>query len=373
METFRINSKLIENEKEILIQTSNNPEEGTISSTIYIDGVLTELFKMPHSIEENPDKIMSLVRSTHSERKEELEALLAAYRGALSSSEAKEISELGLALYFKRFYMEAKDLLRSAVTLDPEFHSARQTLALVEMELGNLESAETFAAESVSQCPTYADYQNTLGEIHLVKEEYEKAVAAFIEAIKINLYYSRAYFNLGISMLHRIVLDSKAETVSNEISRCLDAFRKSAMIDSEFAISPYGQAIKALEDSQYSSALEQFLAVGQKVKEKIRADQASYFMHFIVLKDAAENDSVESRIQYLESEINKNPSYVDLYAELAKSYLEQSKKNWQRGISMYRKTLKLNPGYGSARRCLAEAEKKYGEICNTLDIIATRS
>jgi len=373
METFRINSKLIENEKEILIQTANNPSEGTISSTIHINGVLTELFKMPHPIEENPDRIMSLVRSTHSDRKEELEALLAAYRGALSSSEVKQISELGLALYYKRFYVEAKDLIRSAVTLDPEYHSARQTLALVEMELGNLESAEKNAAESVQQCPTYADYQNTLGEIHLAQEDYERAVSAFSEAIKINLYYARAYFNLGISMLNRIVSGAGNERASNESSRCLDAFRKSAMIDSDFAISPYEQALKSHEESQYSRALEQFLAVGQKVKEKIRADQASYFMRFVVLRDAAEDDSIESRIKYLESEINKNPAFVDLYAELAKAYLEQSKKNWQRGISMYRKTLKLNPGFGSARRCLEEAEKRYGEICNSLDVIAARS
>ncbi len=97
-------------------------------------------------------------------------------------------------------------------------------------------------------------------------------------------------------------------------------------------------------------SLEIFQSVGQKVKEKIRADQASYFMRFVVLKDITEDDSVEARIQYLEAQINKNPSYVDLYSELARSYLDLSKKNWQRGISMYRKTLKLNPGFGSARR-----------------------
>ncbi|MGH8016173.1 MAG: hypothetical protein ACREBV_08285, partial [Candidatus Zixiibacteriota bacterium] len=138
METFRINSKLKENDKEILIQTANNPSEGTISSSIYIDGVLTELYMLPHPIEENADKIMSLVKETHGCRKEELEALLAAYRNALSSSDAKLISQLGQALYYKRLFAEAKELLRSAITLDPEFHAARQALAKVELELGNI-------------------------------------------------------------------------------------------------------------------------------------------------------------------------------------------------------------------------------------------
>src|SRR3990172_3822690 len=158
METFRINSKLKENEKEILIQTANNPSEGTISSSIYINGVLTELFMLPHPIEENPDKVMSLVKETHGIRKDELEALLAAYRSAMSSSDTKLICKLGQALYYKRLFAESKELLRSAVTLDPEFHAARQVLAKVELELGNIKGALEHGTQAAQQCPRYADY-----------------------------------------------------------------------------------------------------------------------------------------------------------------------------------------------------------------------
>src|SRR5574341_559561 len=141
METFRINSKLQENDKEILIQTANNPAEGTILSSIYVDGVLPEMIMLPHPIEENPDRVMSLVKETHGVRREELEALLAAYHKATSSSDAKLICKLGQALYYKRLFEESKKLLRSAVTLDPEYHAARQALAKVELELGNVKAA----------------------------------------------------------------------------------------------------------------------------------------------------------------------------------------------------------------------------------------
>jgi len=373
METFRINSKLKENEKEILIQTANNPSEGTISSSVYIDGVLTEMFMLPHPIEENPDRIMSLVKETHGIRKEELEALLAAYRNAMSSSDAKLICKLGQALYYKRFYAEAKELLRSAVTLDPEFHAARQALAKVELELGNAKEALQHASQTVQQCPRYADYRNTLGEALLMNNDFPKAVSEFQDAVKINLYYAEAYFNLGLAVLQCIKVNPNESTAPNLLNRSRDAFKKAAMIDAEYAASPFDQGLRAIAGVQLNKALEYFETVGRRAKEKYRSDQATYFMRFVIMRDSAGEETVETRIKYLEKEITKNSSYVDLHSELAQCYLEQARKNWRKGIEQYRKTLELNPGFGSARRCLDEAERHYGELCHALERIISRS
>jgi len=373
METFRINSKLKENDKEILIQTANNPSEGTISSSIYIDGVLTELFMLPHPIEEDPDRIMSLVKETHGIRREELEALLAAYRNAMSSSDAKLICKLGQALYYKRLFAEAKELLRSAVTLDPEFHAARQALAKVELELGNVKGAMEHASQAANQCPKYADYRNTLGEIFMMNGEFVKAVTEFQDAVKINLYYAEAYFNLGLAILKSVKGNPHEHSAPNLLGRSRDAFKKAAMVDAEYAVSPFEQGIKALESTQLNKALEHFETVSKRVKEKQRSDQSNYFMRFVIMRDSAADESIEARIKYLEKEIAKNPSYVDLHAELAQCYLEQARKNWRKGIEQYRKTLELNPGFGSARRCLEEAERQHGELCNSLERIVSRS
>jgi len=373
METFRINSKLKENDKEILIQTANNPSEGTISSSIYVDGVLTELLMLPHPLEENPDRVMSLVKETHGIRKEELEALLAAYRNALSSSDSKLICKLGQALFYKRLFPEAKELLRSAVTLDPEFHASRQALAKVELELGNIKGALEQAAQAAEQCPKYADYRNTLGEILMTSGDFVKAVTEFQDAVKINLYYAEAYYNLGLAVLNCVKANPNEHSAPNLLVRARDAFKKAAMIDSEFAISPFDQGIKALESRQLNKALEYFETVSKRVKEKQRSEQANYFMRFVIMRDSAAEETIESRIKFLEKEISKNPSYVDLHAELAQCYLELARKCWRKGIEQYRKTLELNPGFGSARRCMDEAERQYGELCHSLERIVSRS
>ena len=154
METFKLNSKLQENEKEILIQTANNPSDGTISSSIYIDGVLTELFTLPHPLDESQDRVMSLVKDTHGTRKDELEALLEAYRSATSSSDPKLLCKLGQALFYKRLFAEAKELLCLAVTLDPEFHAAREILAKVELELGNSKEGLEHCSRAATRAST---------------------------------------------------------------------------------------------------------------------------------------------------------------------------------------------------------------------------
>lgn len=373
METFRLNSRLKENEKEILIQTANNPSEGTISSSIYIDGVLSELFMLPHPTDENSEKVISLVKETHGMRKEELEALLAAYRKALSSNDCKLICKLGQALYYKRLYSESNELLKSAVAIDPEYHAARISLAKVELELGNITEAIENAAQATRQCPRYADYRNTLGEAHMFNGAFASAITEFQDAVNINLYYADAYFNLGMAILKSVKINVNNHETPKLLVRSRDAFKKAAMIDSEYAVSSFEAGIKALEITQLNKAVEHFELVSKKVKEKQRAEQANYFMRFIIMRDSAADETIDARIRFLENEIAKNPSYVDLHAELAQWYLEQARKSWRKGIEKYKRTLELNPGFGSARKCQDEAERQYGELCNSLEKIIARS
>ncbi len=373
MESFRINSKLKGNEKEILIQTANNPSEGTISSSIYIDGVLTELFELPHPLEEDPEGIKSLVNETHGVRKEELEAILTAYRKAMSSDDPKFICKLGQALYYKRLFAESKELLRTATTLDPDFHAARLALAKVEMELGKFSEAMEYAAQAVKQCPQYADYRNTLGETLMLDGAFVKAATEFEEAVKINLYYADAYYNLGLSFLKCVKANPQQHSAPNLLGRSRDAFKKAAMIDSEYAVSPFELGIKALENTQLNKALEHFETVSKRVKEKQRSEQSAYFMRSVIMRDSGLADSIEERIKYLEKEIINNPSYVDVHAELAQCYLEQARHNWRQGIEQYHKTLELKPGFGNVRRCLEEAERQYAVLCNSIERIASRS
>jgi hypothetical protein len=76
METYRLSSKLKEKDREYLIQTANDSNVGTVATVIYVDGVLTETVNCPHPADVQPQEVLSLVKMTHNEKKQEIETLL---------------------------------------------------------------------------------------------------------------------------------------------------------------------------------------------------------------------------------------------------------------------------------------------------------
>jgi len=48
METYRLKSRLVDHDREFVIQTANDANLGAISSEIYIDGRLAEAASQPH-------------------------------------------------------------------------------------------------------------------------------------------------------------------------------------------------------------------------------------------------------------------------------------------------------------------------------------
>jgi hypothetical protein len=115
METYRLSSKLREKDREYLIQTANDNDLGSVATTIYVDGVLTETVNCPHPNEIKPQDVLSFVKVTHGEKKKEVETLLQTYARVLNSGDVESMSQLGTAFFFKGFYHEARELLKAEI------------------------------------------------------------------------------------------------------------------------------------------------------------------------------------------------------------------------------------------------------------------
>ena len=103
METYRLHSKVVENDKEFVIQTTNDAHSGTVASTVYINGVAAETLECPHPSEISPEEVLSLVKLTHDEKKKEVELLLKAYIKVISQGNPELMHHLGCAFFYKRF------------------------------------------------------------------------------------------------------------------------------------------------------------------------------------------------------------------------------------------------------------------------------
>jgi len=358
MEAFCLNSRIVEDDKEFLIQTTNDIKLGVIKANLFVDGELIDASVLPHADDISQEEILQLVKMAHVEKKSEMEYLLRSYKEILEKGRPEQMFHLGTALFCKRMYEEARNLFRSVVKLKHDYHEAYFFLCQTETALGHAEDAVNAGVKAVDLKPNYADYRNALGEAYLDANSCKRAVIEFEEAIKRNVYYADAYFNLALSFILNAVRKEDFSMSTDLTSRCLDLFKKAVLINPEFQTGNYNEAMAAMSGNDLKRAYYLFKGVREDKKEKQRQEKTAYFNRFLIYTDWLTENDINERINFLEREIDRNPDFVDLYYELGVCYLHRAKFNWQKGIENFQKALNINKDLKKATRGL-EMSKEY--------------
>ncbi|UCD63389.1 MAG: tetratricopeptide repeat protein [Candidatus Zixiibacteriota bacterium] len=373
METYRLNSRVVENDKEYVIQTTNDVALGTVSSEVYVNGKLADVARLPHPEQARPEEVLSLVKSTHGEKKKEIETLLKAYRQAMESTNPEIMYHLGLAFFYKRLFVEARELFEAAVKLNGRYHEASNFLGQAELGLGHNDRAVSAAEKAVATRPDYADYHNNLGEAYLAAKSLDKAQAEFARAIEINLYYGDAYFNYGLALILEARRDDRVAVVPNLVTKANDYFNKAALIYPGYKTATFEKGIRALEARDLKAAANLLYSVRQEKKESHGRRYAPYYMKYALHPQWITEKIVQDRIDFLHNEIVKNPTYVDLYAELSRCYLELARMQWKKGLEHFHKTLEINPGLAKIGSHLDAAEDVYDKIKQVVEKITDQN
>ncbi len=367
METYRLKSRLVEHEKEFVIQTLNDATLGAISSEVYIDGTLAESVSHPHPMDIRAEEVLSLLKEKHGQKKREIETLLTAHKKIMADGDREMMQHLGTALYYKGFFTEARDVFQALITIDPDNQQARNLLAMALLALDDVDGAVNVGAESVAARPGYADFHNNYGEALLSAGEFEKAHKQFKEAIEINLYYGDAYFNLGLTYIGLATASEFVKKSEKLLEKATDCFKRAAMINTGYDTGYFDEGIKALREGDINRAWTALHAVRRSWKIRHRREFAGFHMRFVLHPEWVSEHALNDRIRYLEREVQKNPGYVDLYTELGRSYFEQARLVWQKGIQQYRKARELNPSLGRIAERQEIAEKQYSDMNSTLE------
>lgn len=373
MESYRLNSKLIENNNEYLIQTYNDVGLKSVQTEIFVNGSQTETIKMPHPEEINAEEVLSLVKSVHNEKKDEIEILLKAVSKSQDSGSSEEISNLGMAFYFRKFYLEARELFKAACLLKPDYHQSLNFLGKAELALGDIEEAINYSQKAVLLRPEFADYRNNLGEAFLASKKYKEASLEFQRAININLYYSDAYFNYGLTLLINACEKQNQDLFKDFMSRARDFLTKASLINHEYRSNTFDNGIKALDEQDIKLAFNLLKQVRENIKENQRKKSAPYYMKYIVNPNWVTEKAIQERILFLKSEVEKNPTYVDLYSELAKCYMVQSKLFWEKGIEHYTKTSNLNSSLDDIDEYISKATKVMADMSEVVNFIEEKN
>jgi len=374
METYRLSSRLREGKREYVIQTSNDAAQGSVATTVFVDGVQTELVNCPHPAEITHDQMLSLVKLTHGEKKKELETLLKAYGQAMEKDDPELMFHLATAFFYRRFYREAAELFARVVQQAPDHHQALNYLGMTYLSLGEFALAVTAATRAVEYRPGFADYRNNLGEAYLAAGDTVPAIGEFEQAISINMYYGDAYFNLALAHLleaSRPAASQRAAQLVNKVRECLN---KASMIYPDYRQrSDYEAGMRALESGDLARALTQFHNVRETKKERHRQEFAAYYMRFVLYPEWVTERAVSDRIVYLEQELKRNPNYVDLQMELAQCYLEKARLTWKKGLKQFQIVIETQPGSGRAAETAEEAAELQQRMSLLISRLVTKS
>lgn len=366
-----MSSRLSQESREYLIQTSNDTAQNAVVSAVYVDGRPAESSLFPHPGTIGGEEILSLVKLTHNEKKREIELMLSGFRTAMQTSDLTMMYHLGTAFYYKGLFDEAAAMFSSVVHMNSGHHQAHNYLGMTQLAIGHNEEAIAAARTAVEQRPSFADYRNNLGEAYLAAHQCDQAITELQEAIGINLYYGDAYFNLGLSHLQKS-MTGPSLSIGDLRSKVTDYLTKASLITTQYKSAALDEGMQFLEHGDVSAALNRFKAARQLKKEAHRQEFAAFYMKFVLHPDLVSEKVVVDRIEFLKSELQKNPHYIDLITELAQCYIEQSKLIWQKGIEQYRKALQLQPSLASSRRTLEKAESVFASMVADLEHAGSR-
>jgi hypothetical protein len=372
METYRLSSKLKEKDREYLIQTANDSNVGAVATVIYVDGVLTETVNCPHPTDVQPQEVLSLVKLTHNEKKQEIETLLQTYRKVLDSGDPEMMYHLGTAFYYKSFYQEARELFRNALAMNSEHHQAFNQLGLTELALGNVSAAIKAATQAVTRRPRFADYHNNMGEALMAEGDVRGAIAQFEGAISVNLYYADAYLNLGIAYLQDAMNRPDALDFQAIAARVNDCLHKASLIYPGYRGPQFDAGLAEIKDRSLDRAIRILRSIRDSKKESHKQEFAGFYMKFILFPEWVSEKVIQERVSFLQQEIAKNPTYVDLQVDLAHCFLEQARMSWQKGIEHYQKSTEMNPSLTKAQSALDHVERVYQQMCGAIGRISEK-
>jgi tetratricopeptide (TPR) repeat protein len=355
MENYRLKSKVSVNDKEYLVQTVNDASQMSVVSSLFVDGQILEVTRLPHPGEVSAEDVLTMVKTTHEEKKGELEHLLATYSKVITSGDVDLMYHLGTAFYYKRMWDEAASLFENVLTAKRDHHQAANYLGLTLMASGKHDQAVKVLSKAVELRPNFADYHNNYGEALMEAGFFRRAVEELEAALKENIYYSDAYFNLGLAYIGNAVRREDFDMYANLLDKTGDVFNRAVLIAPEYKTAQFDEALEMLRQNDLPRAFTMFKAIRDSKRERSRQEFSSFYLRFLLYADRPNERAVADRIRYLQEEIKKNPSYVDLHHELALCYLQQSQFYWRRGIEQFRKTLEINPRLGKAKDGLEKA------------------
>ena len=351
MDQLTLTSKLRGMGKEFFLQSSGDPKNGRGSCILFEDGNPVDVFEF--KLPENPKQASGVIDEYHRLRQDRFQRLSDLYSELADETEPPILEKLAVSLIEQRLHEEAAKVLERAVKQASQNSRLLNLLGLTYMELENFDKARDNFSRIVDINGDYPDYHNNLGKALLKMGECFKAYKSFEQAIKLNVYFAEAYYNMAMAVILNGIKKEDYNLAQNLEDNATSLLAKSVGFNPSFKNRFLQNGLDALENKDLERAFIE-LSKGYESATDGKFPKKTYNFHleYLFQNENLREDTVVRHIKKLTKQLESHPNYPDLYNELGMAYTVLAQFHSDRAIEAFQKALKLNPEYKIAMKNL---------------------
>ncbi|MDZ7271191.1 MAG: tetratricopeptide repeat protein [candidate division KSB1 bacterium] len=355
VQSVGLNSDVVANGRRFHVQTNFQPDTGELTASVFEDGRLVERLVRRKATTLTLEELQAEVAGLHQEASERIQQLFLLHERLHKLGHAPSHNRLGLALLRRGFYEEARQQFEQAIALEqnePDYHKNLGDVYLAQRRYSK--AVECYRA-SLALGPHYADVHTALGRAYLELGRVEDALAHLRQAIVLNNKFGRAHLELALALLQKMIKRKEVPSPAklDEVAGHLRQALRYHGGDSERLT----EALHALQRGAFPQALEfmRLAGMGRTVDSPTVREQ-ELLLRLITESSGEEVAAVDELVGELERLTAQHEGYADLHNSLGVAYLIQGRNLLLRAAAEFKKALRINPRFQTAKRNLRLVE-----------------
>ena len=339
--------------RDYLFQTTINEQQKNINCSLFNAGQLINNRIIAYPQDLLGAELMEKVHYIHKQNFADIDSLLGLAERMRKLEKPEIIEKLGKTLYSKDLYDEGIELLVLAAQKYSESPGLHFVLGRLYLGKGVYDEAEIELHKAVELAPNFPDYRNLLGVAYLKLKKSLAAIKEFNKAVELNIYFDKAYFNLGLAFIGNGLYREDYNLAKNLVKNSMDSFEKAILFNPSYETQDYFNGLIALKQGDLQAAFSLLSSVAD-LNTVLTSEDRLLEMYLRYVHDEAgmTEDGIKRYIERISELLKTNSGYADLHNELGMAYTVMSKFMNDKAIMHFQAALKINPNFAKATRNL---------------------
>ena len=357
MSSIFYSKKLKYLDNEYMFQTTYNEADHTAACSLFKGGRVVDINFVPLEKGIDNEEIVKNIMTLHDRRVKDYEALLKVTESTIDTDRAEIVIRLAKALLANKLFDEALDILQSASRKHSDNSMISLLLGKVYSAKGDLENAEIELKKAADLSPEFPDVHNTLGETYLRLKKPLAAIEQFERAVNSNVYYHRAFYNIGLGYVLNGLVREDFELARDIRGQCEKAFGKALAINPAYGDENYKNGFELLSEGKFAEAYEKFSS-NTAFNGSVSPLKGLFDMYFtnVYGNELTSEENIKKYIEKIDELLRSNPGYADLENELGMAYTIMGKIMRDKAISHFKKATEINPSFERALKNIKLSE-----------------